>query len=204
MKKNIKKCFALILALCMMIAAVPASAASISTAASAVSRGKTILYVEDKSEMLKSNMKSATTQWRAQNPNIAYIKAGQKGSSIKVYAKKTGTTHIYAITKNKTGEKIEVFTIVVKKRPAIKISCTSKTVKKGSYFIVELNNANISNSISLDLNDKFVKIVNILDELNGVDKIAKESVQFKALKRGTTTITFTTGGKKYSCKIIVK
>lgn len=114
MKKNIKKCFALILALCMMITAVPVWAASTSATASTISRGTTTLYLDDGNMTLNSNFKNPMTQWKSQNSNIVYIPKGiNEGRTTRIYAKSAGTTHVYAITKEGNTQRIEDFTIVL-------------------------------------------------------------------------------------------
>lgn len=120
MKKNIKKYFALILALCMIIAAVPVSAASVSPAAKII-RGTTTLYLEDKNIVLKSNAKNSNTQWSTQDSNVAYVRKGSRGGSVMVYAKAAGTTHIYAITEEKNTKKNRRFYDYRKKEAKNKI-----------------------------------------------------------------------------------
>lgn len=204
MKKNIKKCFALILALCMMITAVPVWAASTSATASTISRGTTTLYLDDGNMTLNSNFKNPMTQWKSQNSNIVYIPKGiNEGRTTRIYAKSAGTTHVYAITKKGNTQRIEDFTIVVKKKSAVKINCTNKTVKTGATFTVTLSNVDkpVTESIA---NVKIAKITSKASSINSNTRLSTRSVQVKALKQGTTTLTFTTGGKKYSCKIVVK
>lgn len=202
MKKNIKKCFALILALCMIIAAVPVSAASIYPAAKII-RGTTTLYLEDKNIVLKSNAKNSNTQWSTQNSNVAYVRKGSRGGSVMVYAKAAGTTHIYAITEEKNTKKIEDFTIIVKRKPKIKLSCTSKILKTGNTFTITLSNIDKPGSYSV-INNSIAKVMSSASSTNSTTRLGTCSVKIKALKKGTATWVFVTGGKKYSCKIIVK
>lgn len=202
MKKNIKKYFALILALCMIIAAVPVSAASVSPAAKII-RGTTTLYLEDKNIVLKSNAKNSNTQWSTQDSNVAYVRKGSRGGSVMVYAKAAGTTHIYAITEEKNTKKIEDFTIIVRKKPKIKLSCTSKTLKTGNTFTITLSNIDKPGSYSI-INDSIAKVMSSASSTNSTTRLGTCSVKIKALKKGTATWVFVTGGKKYSCKIIVK
>lgn len=202
MKKNIKKYFALILALCMIIAAVPVSAASVSPAAKII-RGTTTLYLEDKNIVLKSNAKNSNTQWSTQDSNVAYVRKGSRGGSVMVYAKAAGTTHIYAITEEKNTKKIEDFTIIVKRKPKIKLSCTSKILKTGNTFTITLSNIDKPGSYSV-INDSIAKVMSSASSTNSTTRLGTCSVKIKALKKGTATWVFVTDGKKYSCKIIVK
>lgn len=204
MKKNIKKCFALILALCMMITAVPVSAASTSATASTISRGTTTLYLDDGNMTLNSNFKNPMTQWKSQDSNIVYIqKRINEGRTTRIYAKSAGTTHVYAITKEGNTQRIEDFTIVVKRKPEIKLSCTSKILKTGNTFTITLSNIDKPGSYSI-INNSIAKVISSASSTNNTTRLGTCSVKIKALKKGTTTWVFTTGGKKYSCKIIVK
>lgn len=83
------------------------------------------------------------------------------------------------------------------------VRTNDKTVKTGATFTVTLSNVDkpVTESIA---NAKIAKITSKASSINSNTRLSTRSVQVKALKQGTTTLTFTTGGKKYSCKIVVK
>lgn len=204
MNKSMKKHLAFVLTICiMLISVIPVSAASM-TIAPAVrkDRGTTTMYIGN-ALTLNSNMHSQNTEWYSQDNKIVYIQNGKKGTSIKVTPKSVGTTYVYAVTKTKTMETTEMFAIVVKKKPAVKISCTSKTMKKGATATISMYNLDSSVSYKI-ANTKIVKATGIASSINNTTNLSSYSIQLKALKAGKTTLTLTTGEKKYSCTITVK
>lgn len=212
MKKITKKCFALILAVCTMLSMTMTVFAATKTnstggivsdhPARMVSMGTATAYIENKSIILNSKRNSSSTRWKSDSPNIAYISKTQGAKAI-IGLKSTGTTHVYAVTETSTELIVENFTVVVKNKPAVKLNYKSKTVKKGSALSVSIYNLDKPASYKIG-NTKIAKVTGVASSITSNTKLSNLSVQMKALKNGKTTLTFTSGGKKYSCTIVVK
>ena len=96
--KQFKKVLAFVLALAMVVTAVPTADAKAAAKAPKLNNTKKILYVGQsytlKVNNLPANWKKCTYTWSTSNKSIATIKKGKYGQAAKVTAVKKGTATV--------------------------------------------------------------------------------------------------------------
>ena len=164
----------IMMALAMVLVCILAVPAATTNAAAKISKKAVVLYVGDQTKV-KVNGTSRRVTWTSSNTKVATVKNGT------ITAKKQGN----AVVTAKVGNQKYTCKVTVKNQ---QLSKKSVTLKENHYITIKLIGAN--HKVVWKTSNKKVATVK-----NG---------KILAVKAGTATITATSNGKSYACKVTVK
>lgn len=206
--KQIRKIFAVMLALCMAISMM-FSAVSVNAATKTKrpltkmtkNYSKTVC-VGDNVIVYLNNIKGAksSVKWTSSKPSVASIiekdesrNFGNTCSYVVISCKTPGTTRITAIDKGKK------YSCSVRVK-APKLNYTKKTIKKGQKFVLKATNANILSDISFDMSNENV----VTFKTGSISPKTVNKVTVVGKQKGTSDVYVFVNGKRLECKVTVK
>lgn len=206
--KQIRKAFAVMLALCMaismMFSAVSVNAATkVKKPVTKITKNysKTVC-VGDNVIVYLNNIKGtkSSVKWTSSKPSVASIiekdesrNFGSTCSYVVVNCKTPGTTRITAIDKGKK------YSCSVRVK-APKLNYTKKTIKKGQKFVLKAINANILSDVSFDMTKENV----VTFKVGSISPKTVNQVTVVGKQKGTSDIYVSVNGKRLVCKVTVK
>ena len=212
--KQFKKVLAFVLALAMVVTAVPTADAKAAAKAPKLNNTKKILYVGQSYTLkignLPANWKKCTYAWSASNKNVT-VKKGKYGQAASVKANKAGTATVTvkmtypqtAAQKKAKKKTVKTFKCAVTvKTPSVKFVTTQAEVEVGTTAQFKATAVPSNATITYASSDKAVATVDANGVVTGVAD--GEAVISASIKTGTKTTTAKTTVKVFTAASTIK
>ena len=212
--KQFKKVLAFVLALAMVVTAVPTADAKAAAKAPKLNNTKKILYVGQSYTLkignLPANWKKCTYAWSASNKNVT-VKKGKYGQAANVKAVKAGTATVTvkmtypqtAAQKKAKKKTVKTFKCAVTvKTPSVKFVTTQAEVEVGTTAQFKATAVPSNATITYASSDKAVATVDANGVVTGVAD--GEAVISASIKTGAKTTTAKTTVKVFTAASTIK